>query len=390
MSKTAIHFATISGMLALVMFALIMLCSQAHVAWGANEPYVIGAVLDMSGPGSPLGTPEADTLKMLEKKVNAKGGINGHPVKVVIYDNASDEAQSVMAMKKLIESNHVLAIIGSSQTGTTLAGAATVEAAKVPLVSCASGVKIVQPQKPWIFKTAQSDVHAVGKILDYLKAHRISKIALISVANAFGDSGKNQFIAQAPGAKVNIATMESFGDKDTDMKAQLMRIRGCRVQAVVCYGTNPGPAIVAKNMQALGMKMPLIMSHGIANKKFIELAGPAANGIVFPAGKVLVANTLPNTDPQKKVLLDYANSFTKEYHRDADTFGGHAYDAFSLICQALKKVGPDRQKLRNELERSHYVGVGGMFRFSSADHNGLSKDAFAMVRIVNGQWTLAQ
>jgi len=376
---------TTSCALALIVSGLLAFTGM-QPAQAAKEPYVIGAVFDASGPAAPLGVPEQDTIKMLAKQLNALGGINGHPVRVVIYDNASDEAQSVMAVKKLIESDHVLAIIGPSQTGTTLAAAQTVGAAGVPMISCAAGIKIVSPVKPWIFKTAQSDVSAVARVIDYLRANRISKIAVISVANAFGDSGKAQLEAQGKAARIQIVAEESFGDKDTDMKAQLMRIRSRAPQAVVCWGTNPGPAIVAKNMQALGMKVPLIMSHGVANKKFIELAGNAANGVVFPTGKLNVAEALSNGDDQKKVLLLYAATFKREYNRDADGFGGYAYDAFQLIVQALKKVGPDRGKLRAELEKSRMVGVSGVFRFNAADHNGLGKDAFVMVKVINGKW----
>lgn len=377
--------------IAMTLCGLVLACGLALTvlprAMGASDPYVIGAVFDITGPASPLGTPEEATVKLLAKQLNAKGGINGHPVKVVIYDNASDEAKSVMAMKKLIESDQVLAIIGPSQTGTTLAGAETVDTAKIPLVSCAAGIKIVDPVKPWIFKTAQSDVHAVAKVLDYCHAHKLRKVAIISVANAFGDSGKQQLKLQAPKAKVAIVAEESFGDKDTDMTAQIMKIRASEPDAVICWGTNPGPAIVARNMQALGLKMPLIMSHGIANRKFIELAGKAADGVVFPAGKLVVAETLPASDPQKKVLTAYAAEYKAEYGREADTFGGHAYDAFNLVCQAIKKVGPNRDKIRVELERTHhFVGISGIFNMASTDHNGLAKDAFVMVKITNGDW----
>ncbi len=349
---------------------------------------MIGAVFDITGSQAPLGIPERDTVNMLCQQINARGGINGHPLVVKVLDNGSDGTRSVLAMKQLIEEDHVLAIIGPSSTGTTLAGAKTVEDAHVPLISCAAGVQIVQPVNPWVFKTAQSDVHAVAKVIDYLRAHRLKKIAVISVSNAYGKSGKEQLLQQAPGGGITIVTQESFGDADTDMTAQLMRIRGSGAQAVVCWGTNPGPAYVTKNMRALGMRIPLIMSHGIANHKFIELAGPAANGVIFPCGKLLVANSISNADLQKKALLEYAGGFKAAYHRDADTFGGHAYDALQLVCAALQKVGPNRDKIRAELEKTRYAGVSGMFHFSPSDHNGLEKSAFVMVKIENGAWTL--
>jgi len=384
------RIATVLTLCALCALALVALLAQGPAARAAKDPYVIGAVFDITGMGSPLGTPERDTVLMLEKQVNAKGGINGHPVKVIILDNGSDEAKSLTAVKKLIEENKVLAIIGPSQTGTTLSAAATIEAAKVPMVSCAAGVGIVDPVKPYIFKTAQSDVHAVAKVLDYCKAHKLSKLAVISVANAFGESGKKQLELQAKALNISIVIEESFGPTDTSMTAQILRMRAKRPDAVICWGTNPGPAIVAKNMKTLGFNVPLIMSHGIANQQFIDLAGAGAEGVILPAGKLMVASTLPVSDPQRLVLLKYAANFNKEYNRPADTFGGHAYDAFTLVCKALTQVGPDRAKLRTAIEKMQMTGISGVFKFSAADHNGLQKNAFAMVVIKNGKWTIAK
>ncbi len=374
-----------------LVIAMMAGCSKQQPKQADKSPYKIGVVLDITGPASPLGTPEKETIEMIAEQVNADGGINGHPVEFVILDNGSEETKCVMAVKKLIESEKVKAIIGSSTTGTTLAIAGMCEKAKIPLISCAAGIKITEPAKPYVFKTAQPDTLAVARIMDYLKEQKITKIAAISDSNAFGASGLEQLKKQAPGAGVTIVASDVFGSKDTDMTAQLTRISAKKPEAVVCWGTNPGPAIVAKNMKQLGIKIPLINSHGIANKKFIELAGDAANGVVFPAGKLIVATEMPDSDPQKETLLDYAEQFEKAYSRSADTFGGHAWDAANLVLQALKKVGDDPAKIRDEIEATKgFVGVGGVFNFSPTDHNGLSKDAFALVKIADGKWTLLQ
>jgi branched-chain amino acid transport system substrate-binding protein len=376
---------TILCISALTLFTALLL-AQVSPLQAAKDPYVIGAVLDITGPGAPLGTPERDTLQMLAKQINANGGINGHPVKLVIEDNASDATKSVIAVKKLIQQDKVLAIIGPSQTGTTLAAADTIQASKVPMISCAAGVNIVQPVKPWIFKTSQSDVHAVAKVIDYCVAHKLTKVAVISVSNPFGDSGLQQLVKQAPAAKIQIIAKESFGDADTDMTPQIQRIRSKHPQAIICWGTNPGPALVARDIKKLGLRVPVIMSHGVSNSKFIELAGDAAEGVIFPTGKLLVAETISAKDSQQKTLVAYARSFKKSYGHDADHFGGHAYDAFNLVCNALRTVGPDRAKIRTYLESAKFVGVSGVFNFSKTDHNGLNKDAFVMVQVRKKDW----
>ena len=380
--------------LAVVLMVGILLSGPAALAappLQEEEPIKIGAILAITGPASPLGVPERDTLRMLEEEINEAGGVNGRPLEIIIYDTEGDETKAVMAIKKLIEDDKVLAVIGPSRTGTTLAVIDTVEKAEIPHVSLAAGIQIVEPVKKWVFKTPQTDVFAVSKIMDYLEAQGIGKIAVISVSNAFGESGKNQVLLQAEERGLEVVAEETFGPEDTDMTAQLTRIKASRAEAVICWGTNPGPAMVAKNMMQLGMDIPLLQSHGVANKKFIELAGEAAEGIIFPAGRLLVAEDLPEDDPQKPVLLEFAAMFEEKYGRTADTFGGHAWDALHLLVQAIEEVGTDKEAIREALENTtNFVGTGGVFNFSPEDHNGLTKDAFAMIKIVDGQWTLLE
>ncbi len=357
----------------------------------AAKPYKIGALFSITGPTSFIGEPERNTLVMLIEKINKAGGINGHPLQAIIYDTEGDETNTLKKATKLIIQDKVLAIIGPSRTGTTLALIPFVERYKVPLISCAAGIKIVEPVRPWVFKTAQSDRLAVKKLYAYCKRHGIKRIAIITVSNGFGQSGREELKHLAPEYGLEIVADEIFGPKDVDMSPQLIRIRAKGPDAVICWGTNPGPAIVAKNMRQLGMKQPLFMSHGVASKRFIELAGKASEGVILPAGKILVAQQLPKNDPQRALLLRYLAEYKARYGKEPLTFGGHAYDALLLLKQALEKAGADRNKIRQALEHAHIVGIHGIFRISPKDHNGLDpKEAFVLVRIQHGKWVMVK
>jgi len=357
-----------------------------------KAPYKIGGIFAITGPASFLGEPERNSMELLAEQINARGGVNGHPIELVIYDTEGDETKAVLNASKLIEKDNVLAIVGPSLSGTTLAVVPIVEKAEVPLVSCAASVKITTPVKKWVFKTPQTDVMAVAKIYEYMKGQGIQKIAILTVSNAFGDSGRQQLLQQAPDYGFEIVTDERFGPKDTDMTPQLTKIRTLKPEAIICWGTNPGPAVIAKNMRQLGIDTPLYQSHGVASKKFIELAGEAADGIILPAGKILVASNLPDSDAQKSTLLKYIADYEGKYNMEVSGFGGYAWDGLEILAQALEKVGDDRAKIRDEIERvTGYVGVSGIFRFSPQDHNGLNKEeAFVMVEIVDGDWQVIQ
>jgi len=363
---------------------------------GTSNPtgsaYKVGVVLSASGPNAPLGQSEQQSLLLLEKQVNANGGINGHPLDIIIEDDASDPAKAATAAAKLINQDQVSALIGSSGTGPTLAIVPVVDKAKVPLISMAAGTKITSPVDPLVFRTPPSDSMAITRVLTYLKnTLKVKKIAILHDSNAFGTGGADELSAKAPKYGITVVARESYGSADTDMTAQLTKIQGTPAQAIVVWGTNPGPASIAKNMQQLGMNIPYIGSHGIANKKFIELAGTAANGVVFPAGKLLVPASIPAGSDWSKAVNDFSAAYKKEYQMDIDTFAAHGYDAGSIIVEAMKKAGTDSTKLRDQIEQTAgLAGVDGVYTYSPTNHDGLSVADLTMIKINNGAWVEAK
>ena len=354
-----------------------------------KEPYVIGAMFAVTGDASALGVPEKNSATMLEKKLNAEGGIDGHPVKIVIEDTKGEPTEAVNAIKRLVEKDKVLAVVGPTRTGETMAVVDYADQAGVPLVSCALGIEIVQPVKKWVFKTPASDRSAVEKIAEYLKAKKITQVATLTDNTGFGKSGLKELQAGLPAAGIKLVATEEFGPKDPSMETQVTKIKGSRAQAVVCWGTAQGPGIVARNMKQLSLKIPLICSQGVASDKFLEVAGAAANGTVVIANRLLVRDQIPDTDPQKKVLLQFADDYQKDVGAAPDVFSGHAWDAIQLVAQALRTAGPDRAKLRDQLElTTGFVGIDGLFNFSATDHCGLTKDAFVVIQVQDGKWKL--
>lgn len=373
----------------LTLVAVCLLIAGSAWAESAKEPYKIGGIFAVTGPSSMLGDPEKKSMELAVEQINKAGGIDGHLLEAVIYDTEGDPSKTVMAASKLLNKDNVVAIIGPSLTPTTLAVMPMIQKARIPFISCAAGNKIVQPIDPWVFKTAQSDISAVAAIYDTLKAKNIKKISIITVANAFGESGKEQLLAQAQAFGITVAQSETFGATDTDMTAQLTKIRQDAPEAIVCWGTNPGPAVVAKNIQQLGINIPLYQSHGVASPKFIELAGPAAEGVMLPTGKILVTDLLPATDPQKSVLTAYSSEYQQKFNTPVSGFGGYAYDAVNILAGAMKGANGDKEKIRAGIENTkNHVGVSGVFNFSPEDHNGLGQDAFVMVKIASGKWEL--
>jgi len=360
-------------------------------AASAAAPIKIGGLFAVTGPAAFLGEPERNTAKMVVDEINKAGGVKGRKLELVTYDTAGDATKAVQLATKLIKDDKVVAIIGPSTTGETMAVIPVAEKEQVPLISCSAGSKITDPVKKWVFKTAQNDTLAVGRIFEYLQKQKQTKIAILTVSDGFGSSGREQLKAQAAKYGVTIVSDDTYGPKDTDMTAQLTKIRGSQAQAVICWGTNPGPAVIAKNAKQLGVKIPLIMSHGVSSKKFIELAGEAAEGIKLPSGKVIVADVLPGSDVQKKSLTAFVIDYKNHYKAEGDHFGGHAWDAVMLIKNAVDRGADSAATIRDQLEKTkNFHGIGGTFTYSAQDHAGLGKDAFVLVEIKNKDWVIVK
>jgi branched-chain amino acid transport system substrate-binding protein len=364
----------------------------AGAAGAAEPPIKIGAFLSATGPAAFLGDPELKTLEMYVEEINKSGGVIGRKLELVAYDDGGDAEKARTFAKRLIEQDQVDVIVGGTTTGTTMAVVPLVEQARVPLVSLAGAVVIIEPVKKWVFKTPHTDRMACEKIFTDMKARGFTKIGMISGSGGFDKSMRKECLGVAKNFGITIAADETYGASDTDMTAQLTKIRNAQVQAVVNPGFGQGPAIVTKNYRQLGMTMPLYQSHGVASKQFIELAGAAAEGVRLPAAALLVAELLPENDKQKPVVVGYKKAYEARYKAEVSTFGGHAYDGLFIVVDALKRAKTtDKEKLRTAIEETKgYIGTAGVVNMSAKDHMGLDLTAFRMLEIKNGDWTLVQ
>jgi len=359
----------------------------------AQEPIRIGSFLAATGGAAFLGDPEQKTLEMYVEKLNAAGGVLGRKLVLVAYDSAGDAEKARTFAKRLIEQDKVDLIVGGSTTGETMAAVPLVEQAGVPFISLAGAVVIVEPVKKWVFKTPHTDRMACEKIFIDMRARGATKAALISGAGGIDKSMRAECVKVAGKHGVQIVADESYGAGDTDMTAQLAKIKGTPgVQAVLNAGFGQGPAIVTKNYRQLGLGAPLYQSHGVASKQYVKLSGDAAEGVRLPAAALLVAETLPASDAQKKVVVAYKQEYEKRFNQEVSTFGGHAYDGLMLYVEAVKGAGTtDKAKVRDALENVRgYMGTAGVVNMSAQDHMGLDLTAFRMLEVRKGDWQLVQ
>lgn len=372
-------------------FLAVTLAASIFTGAHAADPIKVGSFLSVTGPASFLGDSELKTLEMYVERINEAGGVIGRPLKLVHYDDAGDASAARNFASRLIRSDRVDIIVGGSTTGTTMAAVPMVEQARIPFISLAGAVVITDPVKPWVFKTPQSDRAAAERVLQDIKSRGLTKVALISGTDGFGRSGREQTLAIADDMGVEIVADVTYSPTDTDMTAQLTRIRNTAgVEAVFNFGFGQSPAIVTRNYSQLGIKLPFYQSHGVASDRFLELLGDAGEGLRLPASPLLVPDSLPDSDPQKAVVQSYKTLYEKRWDMQVSTFGGYAHDGLMIAVAAIEKAGStDREAVRKALESIEgHVGVTGIFNMSSEDHNGLNPDSFRILEVKNGQWKL--
>ena len=357
-----------------------------------TAPIKVGAVLSVTGPAAFLGEPELKTLQLYVERLNAQGGVLGRKLELVHYDDGGEAGKANNLTKRLLESDKVDLIIGGTTTGATMAMAPLVEKASIPFISLAGGVVVVEPVKKWLFKTPHTDRMAAEKVFADMKNRGLKKVGLLSETSGFGQSGRKETLAVASKYGIEIVADETYGPKDSDITAQLTKIKSAPgIQAVFVFGLGQGPAVATKNFAQLGIKLPHYQSHGVASDEYLKLSGAAAEGVRLPSPALLIAETLPANDPQRAAVTGYLKAYKDRFKEEPSTFGGYAYDALMLSVDAIKRAGStDGEKVRAALEQTKgYVGVTGIFNVSAGDHMGLDLSAFRMLEVKGGNWVLS-
>ncbi len=383
--------------LAGVVLASLAGCGKGSSSGGSTssstEPYKVGAILSLTGTYAGLGGPEKKTIEMEVKRINDAGGINGRQIEVIIEDDATDEAKAVAAATKLIDQDGVIAILGATGTGQSMAIRGDIDRAGIPQISMAGGTAITATFNPLVYQTPWSNTIVVPFVMNKIKADGFTKIGLISDSGGYGKDGRDVILKTAPTLGIEVVSDQTFNAGDTDMSAQLTNISKAGVQAILMWTAGKEAVTIAKNKEQLGITLPWYGGSGQARKEFPTGAGAAAEGFVFGTGKSLVPSTWGQDSDEYTVVSAFAGNYKAAYGEDPDIFAGHAFDAMNILQDALKRAGADAdgEKLNTAIEATKdLIGFGGNYTFSATDHNGLTEGDLTLYKIEGGTWVPLQ
>ena len=379
---------------ALVSGAIAMLLASGPSVRAQEETAIrIGAVLATTGPAAELGVPAKKTLEIFVDAINEDGGLIGRPLELIAYDSRGDANEARALATRLVEEDGIVAMIGGSTTGETLAMMPIFDDHEIPFISLAGALAIVEPVRPFVFKTPHTDKMACEKIVADIAARGLAGIALVSSTDEFGKSMRAACLGVARSNGVSIVADETFDPAAADLSAEVGRIADAgRADVVVVAGAGEGAARAAKAAAERMPGAPVYVGHGVASPALIEWAGAAAEGVRLPSSAILVADLLPKTDPQRDVLMTYKSRYEEVTGEPVSAHGGHAFDGLMLLAEAIRRAGSvDPFDLRNALEStSGFIGTAGVVNMTSIDHMGLDETAFRMLEVREGAFRLVE
>lgn len=369
----------------LVATVLLALGSAHAVA----QNLTIGVSVSSTGPAASLGIAQKNTIDLLPKT------LGGMPVTYVVLDDASDPSQASKNARRLVDSNKVDAIIGSTTVPTSLAIAEVATEGKIPQIALAP---FAPKQIQWVFPLP----HGVGvmsaALFDEMKKRGTKTIAFIGFSDAYGEAWLKDVEKRAEQSGIKLVATERYARTDQSVTAQALKLIQTHPDAVFIAASGTPAALPMRALRERGYKGQFYQTHGAANNDFLRVAGNTDEGVILPTGLVLVAEQLPDSNPSKKVALTYLKAYEGKYGAGSrNPFGAYAHDAYLLLDKAVTVVGkkaspgtPEfRAALRDALEKTNALPLThGTSTLSATDHSGFGEGARTLITIEKNTWKL--
>ncbi|WP_269496287.1 ABC transporter substrate-binding protein [Castellaniella sp. S9] len=374
------------------------LCAGALLAalpLAASAQIKVGVTVSATGPAASLGIPERDTVALLPTE------IGGQAVQYIVLDDATDTTQAVKNIRKFTADDGVDVVLGTSVTPASLAMSDVAAETGTPMISVAASAKLVEPvdgPRKWVFKTPQNDALMARALADAMVKQGVKTLGFIGFSDAYGDGWFQEMSAAAKAKGIQVLGDERFARADTSVTGQILKLLSAKPDGILIAASGTPVALPQRELVSRGYQGIIYQTHGAANNDVLRVCGKDCEGMILPAGPLLVADQLPDSHPVKQSALVYKKAYEDKYGAGTiNTFGGHMWDAGQLIQRAIPKAlesgakpgTPEfRAALRDALEQVRELPASqGVFNMSPTEHAGLDERGRVMVKVVGGKWT---
>jgi branched-chain amino acid transport system substrate-binding protein len=373
---------------------LIAACAAAiALAAPALAQVKVGVIIGTTGPAAGLGIPYKNTFAILPKT------LGGQPVDYIIRDDASDPTNAVKFARDLVVGDKVDLLIGAGTVSSSLAIADVAAQLKTPQIAMAPvGAEI--SKNPWMFASVQPAPLMMAAVAADMKAHGIKTAGFIGFSDSWGDTVLNGLKAHADANGVKILTDQRYGRLDTSVVGQVLKVLASNPDAVVLGGSGTPGVLPLMTLRERGYKGRIYQNHGMVNREFLRVGTKAWDGVVAPAGPVVVAEQLADGAPTKKTAMEFAKLYDQVFGPGTrNSTSAYSYDTYLIadraVAEAMKKAKPGtpefRQAVRDALESSkEVVGTHGVYNMTATNHVGVDQRAVVLLRAENGDWKLVK
>jgi branched-chain amino acid transport system substrate-binding protein len=351
----------------------------------------IGVSLALTGPGSGLGIPMQNQLKLFPKT------IGGEKVNLIVLDDATDPGKGSANARRFVTEDKVDVIFGSCITA--VAAAMTDIASEAGTVQVAgSPVGVPAGKDKWLFRLPQSNTVMGHAVVEHMKKQGVKTIGFLGYTDAYGEQWLKEITPQLDKAGIKIVATERFARTDTSVTPQALKINAANPDAVLIVASGSGAAMPQLGMVERGYKGKIYQTHAAATQDLMRVGGKAVEGTFVVSGPAVIAEQLPDSHPSKKVSMDFVNKFeAANGPKSRNQFAGHAYD-FQVTMEkvlpvALKKAKPGTPEFRAAI-RDGIEGMGrtvfahGVMNWTKDDHWGYTMETGVMLKVVDGQFAV--
>lgn len=340
----------------------------------------VAVVGPMTGDSAQYGEAFKRATELMAKKVNAAGGVNGKNIELQILDDKNDAKEAANVAQKLVANKDVAAVVGHFSSTACLAAAPIYQRGGLIELSPTSSHPDFTKQGTYMFRNINTQA-TEGPILANFAAKDLNakKIAVVYVNNDWGITAKDNFIKSVKPLGADITAVEAFiAGQTKDFTPTLTKIKGTNPDLLFIAAMYSETGMITQQLKQINYTVPMLGTSSLNNEQLIKLAGPAVEGLY------LTNNFYAGTpDPN---VQSFVKEFKEAYKVEPDQFAAVAYDSLGMLVEALKKSGPDRAKLRDELAKiKDYQGVTGKTSFN--DNRDVLKDMVIM-QIKDGKFTL--
>jgi branched-chain amino acid transport system substrate-binding protein len=351
----------------------------------------IGVSLPLTGPGSGLGIPMSNGVKMWPATVA------GEKIKVVILDDATDPTKGVQNARRFINEDKVDLILGSGVTPVAIA-IADVAAESKTVQLATSPIGLPPGKDAWTFRMPQSNGVMANAMVGHMVKQGVKTVGFLGYTDAYGEQWLQALTPLLDKAGIKLLATERFARADTSVTAQALKLTAANPDAMVVVASGSGAAMPQLGLVERGFKGKVYQTHAAATRDLMRVGGKATEGTFVTSGPVVVAEQLPDGHPSKALGVKFNAEYEKIHGAGLrNQFAAHSYDAYLMlervVPEALKKAKPGtpefRAALKDALESTPALAVThGVLDFSPTDHWGYRADTGVVMKVVNADWKL--